>query len=264
MPANPLATPEEAIEVLGEMVGEHRRRMALGRVRTKVGVHPARFAYIAGLNSRAHALAEASLPLWDSPTAQVACVPLARAAFECGLLAQWVSRDDEALAAVIAEHERQERAFAEDIAKVPYLAPLAQRINDGLQGATSPKAHIAKSIRSLAHQFQGGDVIYAHYRLLCRYTHAGIPASEQWLEAADEGSSIPFTLRAFREPERAFVVFFGWALLYTASAYGDMIQAGSRYNNSLNRWAFRMGIDRRLLRATSGLANAHASHQDDG
>ncbi len=147
---------------------------------------------------------------------------------------------------MVVEYERQQRALAEEVSLVPFLTHLVEPMLEGLTGATSPKSATARSWKLICKQFVGGDVLYAHYRLLCRYTHASIPALEQWLDTTEVGTGLPFTLRAIREPEKAFIVFFGWALLFTASAYGDLVRVDRGYNNRLNRWAFRMSIDRRL------------------
>lgn len=223
VPANPLATPQDAITVVAEMVTEYRRMTKQPMIRTRPRVHHGVFGCVAGLNAHAHALAEAAMPLWDSGTAQVATIPLARAAFECGLLAQWLVRDPDALDAVISEHERQVRALTREMVLVPQLREHAEPVLASLTVASSPKAHIARSIEQIAKQFEHGTELYANYRLLCGFTHAGIQIVEQWLGEPHPAASAPFTLRADREPQPAYIIYFGWALLFTATAFGDLV-----------------------------------------
>lgn len=244
--ANLEATPDEAIAVIEEMVADYRRRVAGGRVRLKRAVDPRLFACVAGLTAHAHALAEASNPLWDSTTTQVACLPLARAAFECGLLAQWLNREPLALDALLAEYERQVRALSLDMLKVPRMVDSVQPMLDNLTGQDSPLASTARSIERIAKCFQHGDEIYAYYRLLTKYTHAGVPVVEQWVAAPRRSSRAPFALLSERQPEKEYSIFFAWGLLFTATAYGDLVRADNGYNNRLNRWADRVGVDRRL------------------
>lgn len=75
VPANPLATPQDAITVVAEMVTEYRRMTKQPMIRTRPRVHHGVCDCVAGLNAHAHALAEAAMPLWDSGTAQVATIP---------------------------------------------------------------------------------------------------------------------------------------------------------------------------------------------
>lgn len=100
---------------------------------------------------------------------------------------------------------------------------------DNLTGHSSPLADTARSMEKIAKCFQHGDEIYAYYRLLTKYTHAGIPAVEQWLAPPRTSSRAPFSLLAEKEPEKEYSIFFCWGLLFTATAYGDLVQADKSY-----------------------------------
>jgi len=234
--------------VIAEMVTEFHELAKRGRVTTRPYVHPGLFGCVHGLHAHAHALAQAAGPLWDNPTTQIACLPLARAAFECGVLAQWLLREPLALGALVSEDQRQTRNLARDWANVPQLAPYAPTIARRLGDHHSDLAPIARSMEKLCNQFVGGGTLYAFYRLMSGYTHAGLAAASQWLEPTESEDAIaPFRLRTAREPTRADAIFFGWGLLFTASAFADLTKNdGTQDNNQLNRWARRIGVDRRL------------------
>lgn len=248
MPENKESTPDDALATLAAMVQDYNTMQARSpQVSLRHGVPEKQFAVIFGLNAQAHTLAEATLPMWSSPTLSVAARPLARSIFECGIVAQWLMRDPEAIQATFAEYERQRRALANQMDKIPHrYGDAAKDIRAMLTGQDSPKANIAKSLEKIAQTFEHGDEIYIFYRLLSGHSHAGLVVVDEWLNSNPRDPDATFALRATVEPHKAFGALAVMGLLYTASAFGDLIKTDANYNNRLNRHAKRTGVDRRL------------------
>jgi len=245
MPANPDATPEDAVEVISAMVKEYRELIGRGKIFGRPGVNMLTIALVGGLNAQTHALAEATIALWDSPTAWVATVPIARSIFECGLLAQWVVHDPAAMGSVIAECERQRESLAKqlDIAKLAG----GEEIRKAHTGTRGSKENVARSVKSLTGQFAAEHELYAQYRYLCGFTHGGLSAADQWLVRTPPGSRVPLAFLSEKRPVKAYAIYVVLGLLYTASALGDVCQPSKNYANRLNQHAKRVGVDRRLI-----------------
>lgn len=182
-------------------------------------------ALLYGLQAHAYALAEATIDLWGHPGLRVAALPITRAIFEAGIIAQWVAQDPEAGVAVFAAHADQRRKLADNLEKVtgPF-ADAAPEIRAAIPALTSKKLSTAKSIFAMTALFENGDELYAYYRILCGQTHAGVEAADKWLDVDADGA-VAFLSQPKTSPaQEEFLAIYG--LLLAASAFEERTQKG--------------------------------------
>ncbi len=216
MPSDQCTNYVDALIRVVEFNGRLGDRVVTGRD----GVSRRTGALLAGFHAHAHALAETTIPLWADEVLIVAARPLARSLFETGVLAQWVSLDFDAGAAVVAAYSESQRKLADNFKLARRLSTLAPGVEANRPQVESPKRGVASSFRNVTDQFEDGDEVYAYYRLLCGHTHAGVEVADQWLELADDGRA--FSVRSAPRPQNAMLVSVAlMGLLMASSAFED-------------------------------------------
>jgi hypothetical protein len=196
-------------------------------LRGRPDVTPARALTIWGLAAHAHAQARFVRQLG---AAGVEVAPMVRTAYECALSAQWIiTRGPRALPAFLNEGARQRLNLGKSMREAQW-AGMTQEIVDQLEAERLPKGDLddqAKQVHKIIDDFHIGPTLYAVYRFLSGFSHAGISVVDAY--QTDDPSS-PVGLALLRTGRLAGVGSWVWILVWTLVWAGralDWITLGS-------------------------------------
>jgi hypothetical protein len=180
-----------------------------------------------GLTAHAHAQARLVRKLG---AAGVEVAPMVRTAYECALSAQWIiTRGPNALPAFLNEGARQRLNLGKSMKEAQW-AGMDQELVDQLQAERLPKGNLddqAKNLHKIIDDFELAPTLYAVYRFLCGFSHAGITLIDAY-QRDDPHSPIGVALLRHGAPPG--VGSWEWVLVWTLVWAGrglDWIVSGS-------------------------------------
>ncbi len=165
------------------------------------GSNPARFSSIYGLAAHAHESARAALLLIEHGMV-LAAVPNVRAAYECGLTAQWLLRVEDGTVGFLREGHRQRRNMLATAKQVvagwdwERADQIAAEFSHDPSTADDAARHLQKRCDDLQ---PGGQAAYLYYRALSVLSHASPYLVDYYLDLP-EGANLP-TLRKLPKDE---------------------------------------------------------------
>lgn len=178
---------EELRSTLGELLtiwDDRPDKTSVGKDRP---MEPARLAVVLALASHTHRLARAAMHLHKAGM-DLEAMPLVRGALEHGLTAQWmVHNEEEALAGFINEQQRQRRATGKAMLKIGWgeVEEVTSIIEKSVVVPSTGDGP-ARSFQQLCEDFDPmGSHMYAVYRALSGYTHAGHHIVDSYLNLGD-------------------------------------------------------------------------------
>lgn len=147
-------------------------------------------------------------------------IPMIRAAYEAGVIAQWVEMvGADAAIAVTNEYQRKRSALSRTLqeSKSEVLRNAAPTIA-GASASTMPSHSNAqaKSFEALTRDFLNGKEIYVYYRMMSDYAHPGIGSIDQYFQPPSDGQATPVFSYQPRQPDRSLWFYFSVLSLCTA------------------------------------------------
>lgn len=183
------ADPAVHATVGRELITTFFAHLAAGQleVKQRSGADRGRAGAVFGFAIHAHHTGRVALDLLEQEHVVLA-MPTVRACFEHALTAHWIAQSTPDAALAVFNHElNQRRAMAQTLseATIPQFQQAAAKIGhlgDPLVATGSDGQ--AKVFASLLKDFEGGGPdIYAHYRLLCAFTHPRMTVADAYLYA---------------------------------------------------------------------------------
>lgn len=224
---------------------------------------PALFGHVAHV----HRLAEGVLTLYDTGQALTA-MTLVRQMIETSIRAVWLSVYRENLYHLVRDGERQRKnAFeaAAQTGQIPKNAPALVRAldwlteNERVKGATN-----GESFKDLCDELEGGDLVYAQYRLASNYTHPGSFLLEEYFTAEEaEGNkvSLTFVTKPDLPAREAWLCLAAFTLLLAGLTW-DHADKTHRHRALLRRHAAAYGVPTREFEMTpAGFAKWNAAQK---
>jgi hypothetical protein len=142
-------------------------------------------------------------------------IPLVRTMFESALTAHWIIQVPGAGAAFYNEQSRQQKNVLTDISTLKMRsvdpAALAEQLAELEASNALPTDRSSKFQEICLDLTPGGNEAYAHYRIMCGFTHPSGLLVDQYFAAIDEA---PFLAR---RPEPTQPSAAGWAAFATGS-----------------------------------------------
>ncbi|WP_043650900.1 DUF5677 domain-containing protein [Cellulosimicrobium cellulans] len=252
--ANPLTLPvEETAAVMREVLDAwHADRPASRLSRSaELPYGLVLFGHVAHV----HRLAEGVLTLYDTGQALTA-LTLVRQMIETSIRAVWLSVYRENVYHLVRDGERQRvNAFkaAALTGQIPWDAPaLVQSLdwleeNERVKGATS-----GESFKDLCDELDGGDLVYAQYRLASNYTHPGSLLLEEYVEIESAGSnerSITFVTKPVLSEAAAWLSLAAFTLILAGLTW-DHADKTHIHRALLRRHALTYGVPTREFEMT--------------
>lgn len=252
---------ENAIEEL-VLARAADRPPTLIRPKANMAYAPVVFAHVSHL----HQLAAAVLTLHRSGQ-MLAAMPLVRQSLECALRAVWLETYRENLPALVYEGERQRRNALDEAARTGHIrandeALLASRDwcdqNEDVRGATSGSV-----FRQLCVELDGGEPIYALYRLASNYTHPGSMLTDLYVDIEHVGSGGQrFITNPVLETGEAWLKYEAYLLILGGLAW-DRVDSARHHHARLIRLAplFEVPVDR-VAPTAEGWSNSYRAERD--
>jgi hypothetical protein len=239
---------ESSTEILRELVAVWKDALGENRELRVLDGSPTRAVSALAHADHAVALSEAALLLADHGML-VQAVPLVRLSVECGITAAWWSVTPHSGEAANHEAARQRLAMVTDMAKLagPVAAADAEEsIADVRKMVAELKAYetveagkFIDRVGSLA----GANWVYAYYRLLSAYSHAGALLLDNYLEPAPNTQlGWAYKPDPVFEHAETLLALQPIALLLAMKASDDLT-IGHPRRDRLNEIATHMGTD---------------------
>lgn len=191
--------------------------------------HVGRFASVQGLAAHTHRCADSALLLM-SRGMHLQAMPLVRLSFECAVTAQWVVHADDGAEALLKESLRQRTLTAKEYldAGPEHIrqageAMLAQDHEDQRTSSTSQ----GRRFDLLCEDLVGGGELYAYYRTMSAFCHAGAQLIDEYLQPTEDRTNITgFLLEPRFNSNRgaAWTFMVVWAMVLAGRAF-DFIDA---------------------------------------
>lgn len=240
----------DLLEILDELLDAWQAYHAQVIVRPRrITVTERQWALVYALTAHAYELARYLRGTLDSSSIPLAAMPTARAIFESSITACWSAHNPEGATAIGNEYGRQQNNLSESLRKVrtevwrAAADEVADRDRDHDPSSSDAQA---RSIEQRAGDLVGGPDLYAMYRMMSMFSHAGIKIADEYVQPAPDNSPHPFHLRPHAEP-----LAEGWlsiavcCLVWSARAV-LYIAPDNVYRNHLRRLARELGTAEEL------------------
>lgn len=180
----------------------------------------------------------------DSPRMPLAAMPTARAIFESSITACWSAHNPEGAAAIGNEYGRQQNNLSESLRKAntAIWREVAEQVADrDLEPDPNSSDAQARYMNQRASDLVGGPDLYALYRMMSTYSHAGIKIADEYVHPTPGDPVHPFHLKPQAEPLiEGWLAIVASCLVWSARAV-LYIAPDKVYRNHLRRIARDLG-----------------------